>query len=162
MLTLGRPFSLLFGGLGMRQVFLLAGCFFLLGGASAWGQVYGLVTCTATASPAQMLSQGGTEDLGEIVVTCVSTHARPSARAFGISVSVWLLEDPWIPGSNFGVIVSNPVLTINENSCDNPSLTGGTYSSCGAPDSRFQDPQVGVIAASGQAEWHGVAFPNPG
>ena len=69
---------------------------------------------------------------------------------------------------------TDAVLVINENNCGAPTDRGGRMDALGAtdsgfegppcspPDSRFQDPQFGVLVTNNRLEWTGVQVPIPG
>lgn len=131
-------------------------------------QILGVVTCQATAVPPVVRAEGIAEIVGDIVLVCQNTppgaggDATRNRLVTNVSVS---LNVNITNNINYGEgsSVSDAVLIINENNCDNPSSQGSAFGDeCVTPDSRFQDPQLGVLAASNRLEWNRVDFPVPG
>ena len=131
-------------------------------------QTLGLVECTATAVPPVVRAEGIAELVGDIVLICrtvpdVTGAGDPARNVIVTNVSVSLNVNV-TNNINYGegTSVTDAVMVINENNCTDPSSEGSTFSSCGAPDARFQDPQLGVLAANNRLEWNEVSFPVPG
>ena len=127
----------------------------------------GLVTCTATAVPPVVRAEGIAELVGDIVLTCNNTpppnNAGPATNTLLTNISVSLNVNV-TNNINFNgdSAITDAVLVINENNCTSPANEGSTFSSCGAFDPRFQDPQFGRLAATNRLEWNRVSFPIPG
>jgi len=127
----------------------------------------GVVTCTATAVPPVVRAEGIAELVGDIVLACVNTppptNQGPATNTVLTNVSVSLNVNV-TNNINFNgdPSITDAVLVINENNCVSPANEGSTFSSCGAFDPRFQDPQFGRLAANNRIEWNRVSFPIPG
>ena len=142
----------------LRKVLAGIGFVFLmgLGTGEARGQI---VTCEVSSSVPTVDGNSSSELLGEILVTCVVHPSFPgTAVNSAVRVTVSLNTDyvAPLPGE------TGPVIVVNENVCPTPAVTGGTFGGCGAPDARFQDPQLGVLGATNRVEWDNVTFPIPG
>jgi hypothetical protein len=128
----------------------------------------GVVTCQATAVPPVVRAEGIAEIVGDIVLVCQNIppgagFGDPTRNTLVTNVSVSLNVNI-TNNINFGegTSVTDAVLVINENNCVDPSALGSTFGGCSAPDPRFQNPQLGTLAASNRLEWNQVAFPVPG
>jgi hypothetical protein len=134
-----------------------------VGSGVAQAQLTGLTTCSATAVPPVVRAEGIAELVGDVVLVCTANDAFPPASAFLVNVSVSLNVNV-TNNINFGAgsSVTDAVLIVNENNCADPSSTGATFNSCGAPSVHVQDPQFGVLAADNRLEWNQVHFPYPG
>ena len=120
-----------------------------------------LMTCIATAVPPVVRAEGIAELTGDIVLTCTSTGGFPANAYITTNVSSSLNVNitnniDFGAGSN----ITDAVLVINENNCDDPAAAGSVFS-CG-DDDRFQDPQFGRLAANNRLEWNQVSIPYPG
>ena len=127
----------------------------------AAAQLTGLVTCAATAAAPTVRAEGTMELVGDILLTCAANGGSPAVGRLQSSLSVFLnvdIANAADPTSG----VTDAVVLVNENACASPSPTGGTYGSCGAPDPRVQDPQLGVLAAANRLEWNLLDIPYPG
>ena len=126
----------------------------------------GLVTCQATAVPPVVRAEGIAEIVGDIVLVCQNTGnalGDPTRNRIVTNVSVSLNVNI-TNNINFGEgsNVTDAVLIINENNCVDPAPAGSTFGDCVTPDVRFQDPQLGTLAANNRLEWNEVDFPVPG
>jgi hypothetical protein len=127
----------------------------------------GVVTCTATAVPPVVRAEGIAELVGDIVLACVNTppptNQGPTQNTLQTNVSVSLNVNV-TNNINFNgdSAITDAILVINENNCTSPANNGSVFSSCGAFDPRFQDPQFGRLAANNRLEWNRVSFPIPG
>ena len=54
--------------------------------------------------------------------------------------------------------LADAVLVVNGNDCAEPSASGSTYGSCGAPSGAVQDPQFGRLIGSNSLVWSDVAL----
>jgi hypothetical protein len=131
-------------------------------------QSLGLVACQATAVPPVVRAEGIAEIVGDIVLICNNVPPTPQladpTRIY-ITTNVSVSLNVNITNNiNFGAgsNVTDAVMVVNENNCTDPSSVGSTFTSCGAPDPRVQDPQFGTLAANNRLEWNEVAFPVPG
>jgi len=120
-----------------------------------------LMTCTATAVPPVVRAEGIAELTGDIVLTCTASGGIPSQPYIVTNVSTSLNVNI-TNNIDFGAgdDITDAVLVINENNCDDPA-SFGSVTDCG-PDPRFQDPQFGRLAANNRLEWNEVAIPFPG
>jgi predicted ThiF/HesA family dinucleotide-utilizing enzyme len=129
--------------------------------------ILGLVTCQATAVPPVVRAEGIAELVGDIVLTCTNTppagNNGPQTQFLVTNVSVSLNVNVT---NNIDFTaeddITDAVLVINENNCTDPSTAGTVFSSCGAPDGGFQDPQFGRLANVNRLEWNRVSIPVPG
>jgi hypothetical protein len=131
-------------------------------------QSLGVVTCQATAVPPVVRAEGIAEIVGDIVLVCQNIPpgaglGDPTRNRIVTNVSVSLNVNI-TNNINFGEgsTTSDAVLVINENNCTDPSPLGSVFGDCVTPDLRFQDPQLGTLAASNRLEWNEVDFPVPG
>ncbi|MCB0220553.1 MAG: hypothetical protein KDH09_12710, partial [Chrysiogenetes bacterium] len=131
-------------------------------------QSLGVVTCQATAVPPVVRAEGIAEIVGDIVLVCQNIPpgagtGEPTRNRIVTNVSVSLNVNI-TNNINFGEgsNVTDAVLVINENNCTNPNNSGSVFGSCTTPDIRFQDPQLGTLAAANRLEWNEVDFPVPG
>ena len=89
--------------------------------------------------------------VGDIVLVCGNSGGQgldPDVQ--NQTIGIQLNTDIVNPESGG---VTDAVLIVNENYCNSPAATGGTYGSCSAPDVRFQDPQLGVKTAANRVGW---------
>ena len=132
--------------------------------------------CEAHTTPANVTAGAASQTLGDIVLFC-SDPTGPAAPAIDTrQVRVTLIGHPdlfsslgnvqTLPVANAVVLgsIRDAVLTVNTNTCGSPATAGGAYGTCGAPDSRFQDPQYAAVAnpQTGELIWSDIDFPNPG
>jgi len=120
-----------------------------------------LMTCVATAVPPVVRAEGIAELTGDVVLTCTSTGGFPASPYIVTNVSSSLNVNI-TNNIDFGAgeNITDAVLVINENNCDDPA-SFGSVTSC-APDDRVQDPQFGRLAANNRLEWNEVSIPYPG
>ncbi|MEZ5367159.1 MAG: hypothetical protein R2748_33680 [Bryobacterales bacterium] len=130
----------------MRKVAVLLALLAIagIGSGVAQAQTIGLVTCQATAVPPVVRAEGIAELVGDIVLACTATDAAfAPTSAFLVNVSVSLNVNV-TNNINFDATnVTDSVLIINENNCNDPVNTG-----LRRPSPWVQDPQHGVLAAS--------------
>ncbi len=123
----------------------------------------GLITCTASATPAWVDALGTSELTGSILLACNNLPPNgggdQSKNHVTVAISVSLNVNVTNPTA---ANVTGAVLEINGNTCASPSSIGSTFDSCGAPNPTIQDPQFGVQAAVNRVEWISVDLPVPG
>ncbi|MEO1084070.1 MAG: hypothetical protein AAFY88_07495, partial [Acidobacteriota bacterium] len=155
-----------------RSLIVLATLVVALGGFAANAQAQipsstlGLVTCQATAVPPVVRAEGIAELVGDIVLTCTNTPgvADPGTNTIVTNLSVSLNVNVTNNIDFQADDIVDAVLVINENNCDDPVDSGSVFSpgGCVTPDDRFQDPQLGRLAANNRIEWNEIAIPVPG
>jgi len=147
-----------------KAVMLFALCTLAVLSSGVAQAQFGIVTCVATAVPPVVRAEGIAELTGDVVLACTNPGI---AGGLGSSIQTNLSVSLNVNITNNidfgeGSDVTDAVLVINENNCDAPANTGATFGDCSTPDSRFQDPQYGRLAATNRLEWNGLIFPIPG
>jgi hypothetical protein len=151
-----------------RSLIVLMALVAMMGGIAANAQTpsqpLGLVTCQATAVPPVVRAEGIAELVGDIVLTCVNNPVGgdPGINTITTNLSVSLNVNVTNNIDFQEDDIVDAVLVINENNCDDPASVGSSFGSCDTPDDRFQDPQLGRLAANNRIEWNEVAIPVPG
>lgn len=125
----------------------------------------GVIRCSATAVAPIVRSEGTSELVGDILITC--HNSAPSAgfepRGF---VEADLQLTLAVSASNrvdfgAGSDVSNAVLVINEKHCSEPRATQ-SFTECGTGNATVQDPTFGRRVDRRTIQWTRFALPIPG
>ena len=139
----------------------------------------GLITCDLGAVTPLVRAEGIAELTGDIIIVCHTIPAGAVVDPDGyIEVNVTASLNVSITNNRdfnagFQDDTTDAVLVINENNCGAPTDRGarmdalgvtdsGFEAGCSPPDSRFQDPQFGVLVTNNRLEWTGVQVPVPG
>jgi len=142
---------------------ITAAALLLAGGASEAHAQLGIVTCVATAVPPIIRAEGIAELTGDIVLACTNPGfpgglGTSIQTNLSVSLNVNITNNIDFGGSD----ITDAVLVVNENNCSSPASAGATFGGCSTPDPRFQDPQLGKLAATNRIEWEGFVLPIPG
>lgn len=125
----------------------------------------GVIRCSATAVPPIVRSEGTSELVGDILITC--HNSAPSAgfepRGF---VEADLRLTLGVSASNrtdfgAGSGVTDAVLVVNEKHCSEPSATR-RFTECGTGNASVQDPAFGRRVDRRTIQWARFALPIPG
>ena len=125
----------------------------------------GVIRCSATAVAPIVRSEGTSELVGDILITC--HNSMPSAgfepRGF---VEADLRLTLGVSAANrvdfgAGAEVSDAVLVVNEKHCSQPSATR-SFTECGTGNASVQDPTFGRRADRRTIQWTRFALPIPG
>ena len=138
-----------------------------------------LITCDLGAVTPLVRTEGIAELTGDIIIVCHTIPAGTIPDSDGYievnitaSLNVSVTNNRDFNGS-FQDDTTDAVLVINENNCRVPTdqgrrmdalgeTTSGFEAGYSPPDSRFQDPQFGVLVTNNRLEWTGVQVPIPG
>ena len=127
----------------------------------------GVLRCSAQAVAPIVRSEGASELVGDVLITCHNSApaARFEPRGF-VEADLAVTFDVGVAnrvGFGMGVDVTDAVLVVNEKHCAAPDAAR-SFTDCGTGSAAVQDPQLGLrdAFAPNMLRWPRVAVPIPG
>ena len=125
----------------------------------------GVIRCTATAVAPIVRSEGTSELVGDILITCHNSSPSAGFEPRGF-VEADLQLTLGVSASNrvdfgAGAEVADAVLVVNEKHCSEPSATR-RFTECGTGNATVQDPTFGRRVNRSTIQWTRFALPIPG